>query len=355
MITNNKVLLGISGGVDSTAAALMLKEKGYEVIGLFLDVTGEGDSLASETESIAENLGIKYIYEDVSGLFEKNIISYFCKSYVEGVTPNPCVYCNPDIKFRILAKTADEISAKYIATGHYAKVSLDSTDQNYYIHTAEHIKKDQSYMLYRLGQNVLGRLLLPLGNASSKKEIREYVKMQGITGFDKGESQEICFVKGMNYVDFLKSRGFRDLLGQFTDLKGNILGEHLGIFHYTVGQRKNLGQSFGRPKYVVSIDARTRQVVLGDKIDLYRDVIYLVDPSFAVFPEGKGGMPKRYENYVFNVKIRYAATPFEAVLSKGDDDTLCVKFCTAQRAPAPGQSAVFYDGTRLIGGGIIRA
>lgn len=353
MITNKKVILGISGGVDSTAAALMLREEGYEVAGLFLDVTGEGP--AEDAEKIAELLNINYICKDVSSLFRERIINYFCRSYLEGITPNPCVYCNPDVKFRLLADTADEMGIAYIATGHYAKVCFDSSDQNYYIHTADYIKKDQSYMLYRLGQNFLRRLLLPLGTVSSKREVREYLKTRGMPGFDKSESQEICFIKGMRYAEFLKNKGYDNCFGQFTDIGGNTIGEHNGIFNYTVGQRKNLGRSFGKPRYVISIDAVTKQVVLGDEKDLYRDVIHLADPTFAVLPEGKGNMPKRYDSCPVNVKIRYAAVPHSAILAKSDDGSVRIKFHMPQRAPAPGQSAVFYDGTRLIGGGIIRA
>lgn len=357
MTTNKKVLLGLSGGVDSTAAALLLQEKGYEVSGLFFDVSGEKGAEAEAAERAAALLGIGFIYLDVSREFNEKIIRYFCESYRKGITPNPCVFCNPTVKFRVLAETADRLDIPYVATGHYARICFDPEDRRYYIHKACNIKKDQSYMLYRLGQNILRRLLLPIGEAASKSELREYVKQKGVSNSEKKDSQEICFIKGLEYPEFLKNRGCETEKGKFLDLEGREIGEHKGIMQYTIGQRKNLGQTFGKPKYVIRIDPAANSVVLGDESDLYKAVLYAENASFPVFPEGCGSLPEAYKNRRLQVKIRYAAPPAAAVLSEEEqgDGVLRVAFEAPQRAPAPGQSVVFYDEDRLLGGAVIRA
>ncbi|MDD2216290.1 MAG: tRNA 2-thiouridine(34) synthase MnmA [Eubacteriales bacterium] len=355
MITNNQVLLGLSGGVDSTAAALLLKEKGYKVTGLFLDVMGNRGSDVNAAESVAGQLCIDFLYKDVSQQFNEDVIQYFCRAYVEGITPNPCVQCNPLVKFNVLTKTADELGIHWIATGHYARIFNNSNEDPYFIYKARSFEKDQSYMLYRLNQDVLSRLLLPLGELNSKEEVRELVKERGISNAETKDSQEICFIKNHNYTDYIINKGYENKPGDFLNMDGKVIGRHKGIIHYTIGQRKNLGQTFGKPKYVVQINPRDNTVTLGDYGDLFRTTVYATEPFFTAFPHVSGVLPNKYKERALQAKIRYAAPAAEARVYQEVEKTLQIQFREPQRAVTPGQSIVFYDGEKLIGGAIIQA
>ena len=397
----NKVVLGLSGGVDSTAAALILKEKGYEVTGLYFDVFGgsaKSEEGRAKAETAAEQLGIKFIYRDLSDEFREKVIGNFCSEYSCGRTPNPCIVCNPGVKFRVLLETADREGAQYIATGHYAGTYHDEDTDTWFIRRAANEAKDQSYMLYRLGQEVVSRLLLPLNDVYDKEKIRDIARKNDMKNAEAKDSQEICFIEADdNYKDFLKRRGYETPEGDFVDAQGNVLGRHKGILNYTIGQRKGLGIALGKPAFVTAIDGVKDQVVLGDNADLFKtevcssgNVMFGVRTDVAPMegslekgsPDvtkaetsggvctaedggsvaGNGGVqvcqtiPDELKAWLadgIRAKIRYAAKPAEASVTLLDDGRIMASFSEPQRAPTPGQSIVFYKGDLVIGGGFI--
>lgn len=341
-LKKNKVVLGLSGGVDSTAAALLLQEKGYEVTALYFDI-GKGRYEAAET--VAGQLGIDFIYSDVSELFDENVIGNFCREYMAGRTPNPCIICNPTVKFKTLLDAADRIGAYHIATGHYADTYHDRENDRWYIKRAANEKKDQSYMLYRLGREAISRLILPLNSIDDKEKVREMAREKAIVSADAKDSQEICFIDSDdNYKDFLERRGITASKGNFVDSEGNILGEHRGILNYTIGQRKGLGVALGKPAFVTEIDGKSNRVVLGCNEDLF---------SREVFSSENVLSCEISEPLEVTAKIRYAAKPAEARLQPLKDGRIKTVFKEPQRAATPGQSIVFYKDDLVIGGGFI--
>ena len=342
-LKRERTVLGFSGGVDSTAAALLLEGLGHEVICVFLDVTGRGEHGAAA--EAARQLGFRLITMDVSSDFAGAVIRDFGDEYRRGRTPNPCVLCNPAIKFKHLLKAADMEGAQRIATGHYAGVVFDESEGRHFICKGACARKDQSYVLYRLGQEALSRLMLPLARFESKQEVRELVKGRGICSAEAGDSQEICFVPhNMNYVDYLESLGHPCIRGNFIDMNGEVMGVHDGIWSYTVGQRKHLGKSFGKPMHVVRISGETGDVTLGDEDDLMSTEVISLSNVFV--SEGIDSMKVM-------AKVRYGAAASEATVRTGEAGAVRTVFAKPQRAVAPGQSIVFYDGERVIGGGII--
>lgn len=348
---DKKVILGLSGGVDSTAAALILQKLGYEVTGLYFNVLD--DSCLNCRKNIreglekasyaAEKLGIRLIYKDVSLRFSDAVAGRFCEEYAKGRTPNPCIICNPEVKFRTLTETADEENARYIATGHYADTWMDPGSGTWFIKQAENRRKDQSYMLYRLGQDVISRLLLPLSGYVDKEDVRRVVREAGVTDISgEKDSQEICFIDSEDtYADFMMRRGYEMPEGDFVDRDGNVLGKHRGICRYTIGQRKGLGVAVGRPVYVTGIDAEKNTVELGDDRELFSSRVVSSGNILSVFKKN------------VTAKIRYAAPPARASLTLNSDGTITCEFEQPQRAVTAGQSIVFYDGDIVIGGGFI--
>ena len=247
-----KVVLGLSGGVDSTAAALLLKSKGLEVIGLYFNVHKQDKRIEEKSrkkaQDIADELGIKLHTVDVSDDFEECVINNFLLEYTKGRTPNPCIICNPNIKFKTLIDVANSENAHYIATGHYAKAMYSQKQNCHVICMGENEKKDQSYMLYRLPECYIMRLILPLGEVENKDVIRNFVRNHNLSNADAKDSQEICFITDeKSYTDYLKERGVDSKEGNFVDSTGRVLGTHKGIVHYTVGQRRGLGITIGKP------------------------------------------------------------------------------------------------------------
>lgn len=346
-LNKNRVLLGLSGGVDSTAAALLLQEKGYSVSGYYFDVTGNNTEGRREAEALAGQLGIELICEDVSQEFSAKIIDDFCRAYCSGRTPNPCVICNPLVKFAKLLETAERTGAYYIATGHYSRLTRDEKSGLYYITRAANLKKDQSYMLYRLGQEALSRLLLPLGDFKSKDDIRMLVGQKGLPNAEKKDSQEICFLaEGQDHAGFIRARGYASPAGSFVDKNGDVLGRHEGLINYTVGQRKGLGIALGAPVYVTALNSEKNEVVLGQNEDLFTKKVLCKDYCFTC------SKPQALEGRRVTAKIRYLAQPAAGTLHF-DGELAYVSFDEAQRAPAPGQSLVIYEGDRVLGGGFI--
>ena len=355
-LSKNKVVLGLSGGVDSTTAALLLKEKGLEVIGFYFDVLGTNLKGAEAAAQLAKKLDIDFVKMDVSEEFDQTVINNFCGEYLQGRTPNPCVICNPSIKFKKLLQVAEEKGAYYIATGHYARIFHDEERDLYFIRRGANQKKDQSYMLYRLGQNVLSRLILPLGEFDDKEKTRNIARSHNLPNAETADSQEICFIDEQkeNYVSYIENRGLTAEKGNFVDSQGAFLGEHQGLVHYTIGQRKGLGITLGKPAFVTSIDPETNQVTLGDNADLFKREVISSENFFAAnslpdLPEGFG------DELRVLAKIRYAATPAPARVSQRPDGKILTVFDEPQRAATPGQSIVFYKEDYVFGVGFIES
>lgn len=339
MAKQTKILVGFSGGVDSTAAVILLKKAGYEVVGFCFDVLN--NEFSEQTQIVADKLGIKLINKCLAKEFSENVIKPFKECYEQGLTPNPCIFCNPSVKFKSLIEAADENGCDYIATGHYAGVQR--IGEAYYIKKAANLSKDQSYMLYRLPQNVLSRLVLPLKGALSKDDVRSLVEMEGIPNAQQKDSQDICFIPDGNYFEYLLSAGAKNCLGNFLDTNGNVLGQHKGILNYTIGQRKGLGIALGKPTYVV--DIKGNDVILGSEEDLYSDTVFITGQFWTHNPPGNG--ERLY------CKLRYSAKEALCSIQHINEQITMLKFDEPQRAATPGQSAVLYYNNLVIGGGYI--
>lgn len=354
---NNRVLVGMSGGVDSTAACLMLLEKGYEVTGFTMRTWDNPQHFHSpqqtepdyilEARALAERLGIRHYVADVREEFRKTIVQHFIDEYLQGRTPNPCVQCNPLFKFRLLTEWADRLDCNYIATGHYSR--LETVEGNTYIQVGNDEKKDQSYFLWRLGQETLRRTLFPLG-AYTKKEVRHYLRTKGYDAkASEGESMEICFVDG-DYRDFLRTHvpdiDTRIGQGKFVDTEGHTLGTHRGFPYYTVGQRKGLEIALGKPAYVIKLNPLKNTVMLGDAAQL-KATHMLTEAPFYV------GDKNALESENLTVRIRYRSQPIPCKVTVLEDNRLLVRFLEEASAITPGQSAVFYLNHCVVGGAFI--
>lgn len=354
-----KVVVGMSGGVDSSVAAALLKDQGYDVIGITMQIWPDLDdetfekeggccslSAVNDARRVSDKLGIRYYVMNFKDVFEKKVINYFVDEYLEGRTPNPCIACNRHIKFDELLRRAMEIGAEYVATGHYASVVFDEASGRYLLKKSADAKKDQTYALYGLTQYQLSHTLMPLGGYT-KDRVRVIAEEKGLPVAHKPDSEEICFVKDNNYGRFIEERvPDKVQCGYFEDTKGNILGRHKGIVHYTIGQRKGLGITFGKPMYVVDIVPETNTVVLGEGDEVFSDTLIAGDMNFIPFEKLEGEME-------VTCKIRYTAKEAPAVISPEEDGKVLVRFKTPQRAITPGQSAVFYKDDYVLGGGII--
>ncbi|MBO4422692.1 MAG: tRNA 2-thiouridine(34) synthase MnmA [Clostridia bacterium] len=350
-----KVIVGMSGGVDSAVAAYLLKQAGHDVVGVTLRTwvgdNGE-DSRCCEIDDARETartIGIPYYVFNCISDFEEKIVRPFSDCYIRGLTPNPCVICNREIKWARLLYYAELLQADFVATGHYA-CTVKLQNGRYTVKKALHAEKDQTYMLYRLSQSQLEKTLMPLGGYS-KSEVRAIAEAAGIRVASKPDSQEICFVTDGDYADFIASHTDAALPGEgnFVDESGNILGRHKGIVHYTVGQRKGLGIALGRPAYIKKICADNNEIVLGTSDDVRCTELICGDLCFMSVPE-----PRTGEKLRCLVKVRYRHPGQYATLEKKEDGRLLISFDEPVRSAAPGQSAVFYDGDGcVVGGGII--
>lgn len=352
MVNNvDKVVIGMSGGVDSSVAALILKEKGYEVIGVTLYVWQKDNESCAEqavldAKNVCDKIGIEHRVIQYADKFKEHVIDKFATLYIEGKTPNPCNICNRYVKFEGLLSYALSIGADYIATGHYANVERDFDTGRYYIKKSISDKKDQTYALYSLTQEQLSHLILPLGDFS-KDEIREIARKNGLLNADKKDSQEICFVPDKDYAKYIYTNyGYVVPKGKFVDRNGNVYGEHKGIIHYTVGQRKGLGLSLKQPMYVTKIDTNSNCVVIGGEEELKRDTLECTEVNFMSI--SSLDVPMRVK-----AKIRYNAVLADATIRPLDSGNVKVMFDIPVKGVAPGQAVVFYDNDRLIGGGII--
>ena len=345
MLNKNKVVVAMSGGVDSTVAAYLLKKSGMEVTGLFMNVWHSANQ-ESEKDflKVCKLLDIPSIVLDLREEFKKNVIDYFVSSYEKGETPNPCIECNKHIKFGVLLDEAKKMGAYYLATGHYAKIVKE--DNIYYIEKAKAKAKDQTYMFYNFNQEILEHILMPLGEFDSKDEIRKIANMIDMTISNKSDSQEICFIPDNDYVSFLQDHNIKTKDGEFIDLHGKTIGKHKGIIHYTIGQRKGLGVTFGKPTYVVDIKSGKNEIVLGDNESLFVKGLIANNFNFV----SNNFIP----NKVYTTKIRYTGKETNCTIEYINKTDIKVVFETKLRAITPGQSIVFYDGNRLLGGAIIK-
>ena len=352
-----KVVIGMSGGVDSSVAAALLLDEGYEVIGLTMrlwDVEEEksvccNSSAVDDARLVCQRLGIEHHVADFRKEFDCDVIDYFVNEYQNGRTPNPCIVCNKHLKFDAMLKKAEELGADYIATGHYARVEFDKGLNRYLLKRSDSSAKDQTYALYTLSQKQLSKIIMPLSRLESKAETREIAERLGLITSKKPDSMEICFIPDNDYASFIKRRtGKEDIPGNFVDTEGNILGQHRGIIHYTVGQRKGLGVTFGKPMFVLKIDAVKNEVVLGEKGTEFSDSLTAHKLNFITFDELTG--PIRVA-----AKVRYSAREAEATVESMGNGRAKVTFDSPQRAITPGQAVVFYEigGENVIGGGII--
>ena len=338
-----KIAVGLSGGVDSSAAALLLLEQGYDVTGIILRLKpgNFADSDIEDARKIADCLGIELKILDRRDYFKKAVIEPFIGEYLAARTPNPCVECNAAVKFGTLLDYALEIGCDGIATGHYAKI--EESGGRYLLRRSESAK-DQSYFLYRLNQFQLSKSIFPL-EGLDKEEIRQKAEKAGLPVARKSDSQEICFVPDDDYIAYLSSLGITSPKGNFIDMNGNVLGEHNGIINYTIGQRKGLG-AFGKPMFVTAMNARDNTVTIGENGSQYS--IGFVADRLNFIPFDKLEEPIRA-----NVKIRFKAKEQPALITPNTDGTVTVVFDEPQRSVTSGQSAVFYDGDIIIGGGRI--
>ncbi|MEY2949103.1 MAG: hypothetical protein RLZZ248_304 [Bacteroidota bacterium] len=360
MSKKGKVLVAMSGGIDSTVTAMLLHEQGYEVIGITMKTWDYANSGASKKETgccsldsindarqVAVEMGFHHFIIDIREEFGDFVIDNFVDEYMAGRTPNPCVLCNTHIKWSALLKRADALDCEFIATGHYA--SIENINNRYFITKSKDAQKDQSYVLWGLTQECLKRTLFPLGKMT-KPEVRKLAEDRGYSELaKKGESYEICFVPDNDYRNFLRHRieGLDEKVagGHFVDQQGNILGEHLGYPFYTIGQRKGLGIALGKPKFVTEIQPDTNTVVLGDVEDLVKNGMFVGQVNAMKYES----IP---DNLEVVTKIRYKDPGTVSVL-KNKDHKLFVEFQANVGGVAPGQSAVFFEGNHLVGGGII--
>ncbi len=352
----SRVVVALSGGVDSAVAALLLKEQGWEVIGITLRLYDEeierkdgrgccGSEAVASAKRVAAALGIPLFVRDLRKEFNQLIIEHFCEEYLKGRTPNPCIRCNRLIKFPVLQRLARQLDAAFIATGHYARIKRDGNGL-WHLYKGVDAEKDQSYFLYTLTQETMAHLLLPLGDLT-KSAVREIAQRFGLPNSIRRESQDLCFIPDGDYVRFLKEhKAVTPRPGLVYDTEGNVLGEHQGIIEFTIGQRKGLKIAFGERRYVTRLEPERNAVILGRKEDVYQRVIKAKDASWV------SGAPIT-ESFRCYSKVRYQGPGGWAVVEPLSKGLVQVVFDQPQWAPTPGQAVVFYKGEEVIGGATI--
>lgn len=344
----------MSGGVDSSVAAILLKEQGYEVIGVTMkllddEVEGVCCNLAStcDAKRVCDFLDIPHYTLNFKEEFKTHVIDDFVDSYKNCRTPNPCIECNKYLKFGAMYKKALELDCEYIATGHYAKIEYDKKYNMLVLKKANASKKDQSYVLYNTPKELLPHLLFPLANFKEKEEIRAIAKKYSLPVANKPDSEDICFIPDGDYAKYLEENSFiKPTVGNIVDKNGKIFGKHAGMYKYTIGQRRGLKVSYKKPLYVTGFNKTKNEVIVGEDQELYMKEFMVQDVNFLVLDKLESPMH-------VSVKTRYSTKSNAAVIYPIDDE-IKVVFDTPQRAITPGQSAVFYDGDIVLGGGKIK-
>ena len=352
-----KVVVGMSGGVDSSVAAWLLKEQGYQVIGVTMQIWQEemaqqenggccGLSAVEDARRVAYMLDIPYYVMNFKLEFKKNVIDYFVSEYLKGRTPNPCIACNRYVKWESLLKRSLDIGADYIATGHYARIARLENGRTA-LCRSKTAAKDQTYALYNLTQEQLCHTLMPVGDYT-KEEIRAIAKQIGLRTADKPDSQEICFIPDNDYAGFIDREAGEQVPkeGNFVTKDGTILGRHKGITHYTIGQRKGLGIALGTPVFVNEIRPDTNEVVLGSNEEVFGNTAYANQLNLMSVPDLEGEME-------VTAKIRYSHRGAPCIIRKVESDKVRCDFAEPVRAITPGQAVVFYQGDLVVGGGCI--
>ncbi len=341
IVMKKKVLIGMSGGVDSSVSAYLLKKKGYEVIGATIQMTDIKDS---DAPKVCKSLGIEHMYIDRREEFKKEIINYFLNEYKEGKTPNPCTLCNRKVKFETLIQEANKLNCDFISTGHYVRVQKKGN--RYFLRKGKDKTKDQSYVLYKLTQGQLSRCIFPLGNIT-KRKVRNIAKKLNLEVAEKKDSQEICFIPDNDYSGYIERNSKENFeKGNIVDKEGNILGQHKGVYNYTIGQRKGIEISSKEPLYIVDINVEKNEIVVGSEKDIYMDELIATNLNWIGIESLENSMKVRG-------KIRYGGTESKCTISNTNDGNVLVKFDEKQRAITPGQSIVFYKNDIVIGGGTI--
>ena len=340
-----KVLLGMSGGVDSSVSAILLQKQGYEVIGATMILHGEEQKAVEDAKKVCETLGIPHYTFDLKQEFNCYVIQKFINEYKQARTPNPCVECNKKMKFGIFYEKAKELGCDYIATGHYARIEFSKKYNQYVLRKSEEERKDQTYFLYNIPKDELEHIIFPLQEYRNKEEIRALANEKGLEVAKKKDSQEICFIEDNDYQKFLlENMNGKPKAGNIRLRTGEVLGTHKGLINYTIGQRKGIGISYSYPLYVVDLDYKKNEVIVGKEEDLYSKKLFAKDLNFQIDVE---------DEFECFAKIRYRAKETKAVV-KRKDNGVEVEFKDPQRAITKGQSVVFYDEEGIVlGGGVI--
>ena len=348
---NKKVLLGMSGGVDSSVSAILLQQKGYEVIGTTLDMfsahtSSEVNINSIDAKKMCDTLKMPHFEYDCKEEFKKHVIEDFIDCYANCKTPNPCIECNRHMKFGYMWEKAKELGCNYIATGHYAKTEYSEKYGRWVLKKSNAGKKDQSYVLWNIPKELIEHILFPLAEFEEKEQIRQIARKNNLKVADKPDSEDICFIPDGNYKEFLeKNSDIKPKEGNIVNSEGKILGRHTGLYNYTIGQRKGLGISYSVPLFVLGFNANKNEVIVGEEKELYKKEILVTDINLLLVDEIN-------EEMEVEVKTRYSSKVAKAKI-KQEGDKIKVEFLEPQRAITPGQSAVFYIGDIVVGGGKI--